>query len=263
MAARGRLAGKVALVTGAGGIGEPEGVGAAIARRFAAEGALVGVLDRDAARAGETCRLIETAGGTAMPLLVDVTDAAACTRAVAACAGEFGRLDILVNNAALVGNADLADEAGWERVLQVNLTGTMHMTRAALAPLVEGGGGAIVNIVSIAALRGFYGPAYSASKGGIVAFSATIAHHHGRQGIRVNCIAPGHIVAPMSAGADEATRARLRGASLLGSDGFATDISNGALFLASDEARWITGIVLPIDGGAIATTGAGTDMLNR
>jgi NAD(P)-dependent dehydrogenase (short-subunit alcohol dehydrogenase family) len=260
----GRLAGKVALVTGAGSAPGPLGVGAAIAERFAGEGARVAVLDRDPVRAHHTAGRITAAGGQALVIEADLTDAAACRAAADATRGAFGGLDILVNNAALLGPPGLEsdeDDAAWEAVLGVNLTGTMRMTRAAL-PLLTRAGGAIVNIVSTAALRGFYGPAYSASKGGMIAFTRTIAHRYGRRGVRANCVAPGTIHAPMSAGADAATRARLDRGTLLGTPGDAHDIANGALFLASDEARWITGVVLPIDGGAIATTASGIQALN-
>ncbi len=253
-----RLAGKVALVTGAGRSGELMGVGAAIAARLAAEGARVALLDLSAARAQATAEAIGAAGGSAYVITADVTRHAACVAAVAACTERFGGVDVLVNNAALYADPSMAgDEAAARRLVDVNVFGTMNMTEAAHPAIAARGGGAIVNIGSITGLRGYHGPVYSASKGAVFAYTRTMAHQLGRAGIRVNAVAPGHIVAPQSAKADAAARRLLDAANLLGTGGSAADIADAALFLASNEARWITGVVLPVDGGLTATTPSG------
>lgn len=254
----GRLAGKTAVVTGAGGAPDLLGVGAAIAALFAREGANVALLDISAERAAHTQDVIAEAGGVSEVFQVDITNHEACIQALADCAARFGGVDILVNNAALYANPSMGeDEAGVRRLMDVNLFGTMNMTEAARPHLAKGGRGAILNIGSIVGLRGVHGPAYSASKGATAAYTRATAHLFGREGIRVNYIAPGHIVAPQSAAADAKTRNLLRNANLLGVEGDARDVAEAALFLASDAARFITAVVLPVDGGVTATTPSG------
>ncbi len=253
-----RLAGKIALVTGAGRSGELMGVGAAIAARFAAEGAQLALLDMSAERAQATADAIVRAGGAAHIIAADITRHDGCVAAIADCVTRFGGLDVLVNNAAIYDNPSMAgDEAAARRLIDVNVFGTMNMTEAAHPAIAARGGGAIVNIGSITGLRGYHGPVYSASKGAVFAYTRTMAHQLGRAGIRVNAVAPGHIVAPQSAAADARARRLLDSANLLGTGGSAADIADAALFLASDEARWITGVVLPVDGGLTATTPSG------
>jgi NAD(P)-dependent dehydrogenase (short-subunit alcohol dehydrogenase family) len=253
-----RLNGKTAIVTGAGSVGDMPGVGATIAGRFAAEGATVGLLDLSEERAENTRRTIVAAGGKAEILIADIRQTDQCRSAVEDFAARCGGLDILVNNAAVVGGPSLEteDAEAWRALFDVNLIGGMNMSQVAVPHLTRRGAGAIINIASIAGLRGFYGPAYSASKGGIISLTRTLAYLYGRKGIRVNCIAPGHLVSPQGA-PDEATQDLLRRSNMLGTHGSAMDVAFAAVFLASDEARWITGIVLPVDGGITATTASG------
>ena len=165
----------------------------------------------------------------------------------------FGGVDVLVNNAGIaVGGAldDLAIE-DWNRVLAVNLTGPMLMTRAAVGPL-RASAGAVVNIASVGGLRGFGNASYTASKGGLIALTRELAFSLGPDRIRVNCIAPGHIHTPMGDVGGEDMRELRRRAGLLDVEGTAWDVAWAALYLASDAARWITGVCLPVDAGTTA-----------
>jgi NAD(P)-dependent dehydrogenase (short-subunit alcohol dehydrogenase family) len=184
-----------------------------------------------------------------------------CSRVIDEAVAEYGRLDVLVNNAAIVGptgRVDSLDESDWNRVLRINLTGAMLMSKYALPRLVDGGGGAIVNISSTGAFVSTgQTPAYGASKAAIIRLTADMAVAYGRDGVRVNAIAPGNIHTPMVSGAmtPERREAR-RQASPLGTEGTAWDIAWTALFLVSDEARWITGTCIPVDGGMTQTNPA-------
>ncbi|WP_433472293.1 SDR family NAD(P)-dependent oxidoreductase [Spirillospora sp. CA-142024] len=255
-----RLHGRSALVAGGGGGPDPGflGTGAATAVLLAAQGATVGVLDADAERAGWTCALIERQGGRALPLAADVTDEAAVERAVEHLVTETGRLDVLVNNTGVTGGAvNDPDRRRWERVVEINLRGTMVTCRAALPYLRGAGGGSIVNVSSVAAVRAFGSGAYGASKAGVIALTADLAYEWGRFGIRVNCLVPGHLHTPIgNRGGDEGREAR-RKANLLQVEGCAWDVAWAALFLAGDESGWITAAVLPVDAGSTAVTALG------
>jgi NAD(P)-dependent dehydrogenase (short-subunit alcohol dehydrogenase family) len=253
----GRLANRVALVTGAGSSGPLPGTGVAIAALFAVHGASVGVVDISAERSMNTVELIERAGGTSIAITADITRLAECERAVQEVAGRFGRLDILVNNAAITGaggGGAASDEEMWDRVIALDLTAVMLMSRSAVPHLRAAGGGAIVNISSIAAIRGMGGGAYGPAKAGVIGLTYDLAYSHGRDNIRVNCIAPGHLYTPMGDQGGPELRERRRRAGLLGTEGTAWDAAWAALFLASDESRWITGVVLPVDAGTTAST---------
>lgn len=251
------------MVTGAGSSGALPGTGVAIAALFAAHGAQVGVVDISAERAANTASLIEEAGGTSVPVVADITQAAECDRAADEVRRRFGRLDILVNNAAITGGG--ADEASyqeaWDRVVALNLTAVMLTCKSAVPHLRAAGGGAIVNMSSIAALRGFGSGAYASAKAGVIGLTYDLAYAHGRDNIRVNCIAPGHLYTPMGDQGGPELRERRRRAGLLGTEGTAWDAAWAALFLASDEARWITGVVLPVDAGTTAATALGLQNL--
>lgn len=245
-----RLAGKVAIVTGGGSQGELAGTGVAIAVLFAAKGAHVVIVDRDESRARNTERLIDREGGVAIVHVCDITQPAACEEAAAAAVSGFGRLDILVNNAAILP----ADER-WSDVLELNLHAAKLMIDAVVPQMAKQGGGSIVNIASHAGLRAGVQAPYTAAKGGLIALTKTMAYEHGRAGIRINNIAPGHIHTPMASGFtgydDELNGARrLRAAAgLLNTEGTAWDVAYASLFLTSDEARWITAATLPVDAG--------------
>ncbi len=248
-----RLAGKIAIVTGAGSQGEGFGTGKAISLLFAREGAKVCLVDREPARAEETLVLIRSAGGEAFVCTADVTDSCACAAVVAATVERYGALHILVNNVGLGaggGRFEQLDEALWQRIIDVNLKSTFLMCRHAVPQIVAAGGGAVVNIASTAGLRGHGAGAYGPSKAAVVALSKELAVIYGRDGVRANTIAPGHIFTPLVSGLlDEASRQRRRKVAPLGIEGDAWDVAAAALFLASDEARFITGTCLPVDGG--------------
>jgi len=257
---RPRLEGKATIVTGAGSSGRGIGTGKATSVLFAREGARVLLVDRDARHAEETLAAIGEEGGEASVCEADVTNAADCQGMVETAKARYGRLDILINNVGILGPGSVMDvkEEDWDRVLDVNLKSMMLTSKYAIPEMIEGGGGAIVNISSIAGIRaGSSGASipYSVSKGGVIALTTQMAVQHGRDNIRVNCIAPGHIYTPMvAAGMSEELRDLRRRAGPLGTEGTAWDIGWAALFLASDEARWITGVVLPVDAGLLATT---------
>jgi NAD(P)-dependent dehydrogenase (short-subunit alcohol dehydrogenase family) len=250
-----RLAGKVAIVTGAGFDGEFLGTGAAIAILLASQGARVGLVDLSAERAEQTRSCIADVGGDASVALADVSVADQCQRAVDQIVATYGRLDILINNAGIAAGGSVVeiDEDLWDHVVDVNLKSVMLMSRFSIPRLRDAGGGSVVNISSIAAMRGFGTAPYAASKGGVIALTADMAYTHGREGIRVNCIAPGHLFTPMGYRGDDELRDARRQAGLLGTEGDAWDVAWAALFLASDESRWITGVLLPVDAGATAT----------
>lgn len=256
-----RLAGKRAIVTGAGIRGEVDGTGQATALLFARHGASVAVVDRDAANAERTRARIEAEGGAAIVVEADVGEEADCARAVRATVEAFGGLDVLVNNVGVHGPGRVTDfdASDWDRVMAVNLKGAMLMAKHAVARMIDAGGGAVVNIASVDGIRagGWHNLPYAISKGGIVTATAHMAVHHGRENVRVNCIAPGMIYTEMVAGRlaeREGLRDLRRRAAPLGTEGTAWDIAAAALFLASDEARWISGVTLPVDAGLLAAT---------
>jgi NAD(P)-dependent dehydrogenase (short-subunit alcohol dehydrogenase family) len=251
-----RLAGRVAIITGAGSSGPLPGTGVATAALFASHGAAVGVVDISAERAANTVELIGRNGGRGTAVVADITQATECERVVHEIVQQFGHLDILVNNAAITEarGDEAAYEDAWNRVIALNLTAVMLMSRAAVPHLRAAGGGAIVNMSSIAGMRGMGGGAYAPAKAGVIGMTYEHAYAHGRDNIRVNCIAPGHIYTPMGNQGGPEMRERRRRAGLLGAEGNAWDVAWAALFLASNESRWITGVVLPVDAGTTATT---------
>jgi NAD(P)-dependent dehydrogenase (short-subunit alcohol dehydrogenase family) len=254
-----RLDGRVAIVTGAGSSGPLPGIGVATAILFASQGAQVAIVDISPERAANTEKLIAGAGlsGGSTSVVADITSASECERCVREVVGQFGRLDVLVNNAAVTGGGgDVAtvDEAGWNRVVAINLNAVMLMSKTAVPHLRAAGGGSIVNMSSIAAIRGMGSGAYAATKAGVIGLTYDLAYSLGRDGIRVNCIAPGHLYTPMGDQGGEELRQQRRRAGLLGTEGTGWDAAWAALFLASEESRWITGVVLPVDAGTTASS---------
>ncbi|QKV97757.1 SDR family oxidoreductase [Streptomyces sp. NA02950] len=257
------MEGTAALITGAGSSGDFLGTGAATALLLAAQGATVGILDVGEERAARTRTRIEEAGGKAVTLVADVTDEDAVGNAVDSFAFTAGRLDAVVNNAAVTPKGDIktATRADWDRVFAVNATAPMLVARAAYPHLVRSGGGSIVNVSSIAGLRGFGTGAYGPSKGALQSLTVDLAHAWGPDNIRVNCLVPGHLYTPMGDQGGAEGREMRRKANLLGLEGTAWDLAWAALFMAGPESRWITGTVLPVDAGTTTATGLG--MLSR
>ena len=259
----GRVEGKVAIVTGAGSTPGPGvGTGKATAVMLAREGAKVLLVDLEVERAEDTRRLIENEGGTAQVFGADCTKDEQCAAMVDAALHAWGTVDILVNNIgrAAVGTVVTITEEEWDRSFDINLRTTFLVSKHVVPVMERQGAGSIVNIASISALRGDGTAAYSAAKGAMIALTVDMAYSHGRQGIRVNAIAPGHITTPMvlsvSAPGPQADYFEtLRSeAGLLGTPGTGWDVGAAATFLASDEARWITGTTLPVESGVLSVT---------
>ncbi|WP_242885981.1 SDR family NAD(P)-dependent oxidoreductase [Actinomadura litoris] len=261
----GRLAGKVALVTGAGSAGPGWGNGRATAVVFAREGARVFAVDRDAASLARTMELIGEAGGEGRPYECDVTDAAAVATMTEACQAVYGRIDVLVCNVggSRPGGAADLDERTWDGQLGLNLTSAYLACRSVLPVMREQGGGAIVNIASTSGIRYTGSPqaAYAAAKAGVIQLSRVTAVEHAEHGIRVNTVVPGQLHTPMVEARLAAQRTggnvgRLLRERLnripLGFMGDGRDTAHAALFLASDEARFVTGTEIVVDGGMTA-----------
>jgi NAD(P)-dependent dehydrogenase (short-subunit alcohol dehydrogenase family) len=259
----GRLDGKVAIVTGCGSVGPGWGNGKAISVLFAREGAAVFGIDIDAAAAAETAGLIAGEGGRCVTQVADVANGDHVRAAVETCRRGFGRVDILVNNVgiAVVGGPAELDEKVWDRVMAVNLKSAWLTCRAVLPIMAGQGAGAIVNNASIAALgwAGVNYGLYGATKGAMVSMTRSIAVQFAAQGVRANCILPGLMNTPLVHKAltawygqegDIEHLIRTRDAQCpMGHMGDAWDSAYAALYLASDEAKYVTGTELVIDGG--------------
>jgi len=239
---------KVVLITGAG-----KGIGRAIAERFAAAGCKVAVNDVDPDAVGETVGAISAAGGNAMPAVADVSDSARVKAMIDSVMAEHGRIDVLVNNAGIVSpmlHFFDADEAWWRKIIDVNLTGHFLVSHPAARIMAKQGGGCIINMSSGGATKAHRAfTAYDATKGGIEALTRAMSLDLGPYNIRVNALMPGSID---TSGLDLEAR-KLRGENVpLGRIGEPTDMTGAALFLASDDASYITGDVIKIDGGMTA-----------
>jgi NAD(P)-dependent dehydrogenase (short-subunit alcohol dehydrogenase family) len=244
-----RLKEKVALITGAG-----SGIGRASALRFAAEGAKVVCADADGDGAVHTARDIADSGGKAIGLSVDVTDESACQTMVRQCLAAFGSLSTLVNSAGVRAHGEQDAAGEWRRVVDVNLAGTYLASHAALNALQESGAGSIVNLASIFGLvGGATSSAYAASKGGVVNLTRQLALEWAPR-VRVNCVCPGVIETPMTADLrkDPAWTASVLKGYPLRRFGQPEEIAAAILYLASDEAGFVTGVALPVDGGYTA-----------
>jgi NAD(P)-dependent dehydrogenase (short-subunit alcohol dehydrogenase family) len=265
----GRLAGKVAIVTGAGSSGPGLGNGKATAILFAREGAKVLCVDQQIERAEETCGIIRDEGGVASTFAADVTQSADCAAAVRIVVERYQRLDILHNNVGIASDHDIREvtEDAWDRVMDVNLKSMVLTTQAALPALEVAGGGSIINVSSIAAMRVLPGRAmaYQASKAGVVGLTISLAGQLAAKRIRVNCIAPGQVYTPMvEALITPEGREQRRLSGLIQDEGTAWDVGWAAVYLASDESRWVTAQVLVVDAGITATiSGEGRAVARR
>jgi NAD(P)-dependent dehydrogenase (short-subunit alcohol dehydrogenase family) len=249
------LDGKVAIVTGGGALDDGIGNGRAAAILLARAGARVFVVDLERDRTDRTVAMIAAEGGTAAAFVADVTNEAQARAMVEAAIARFGRLDCLDNNVGIGGSGSVVETApeSWRRVMQVNVDSMFMASRHAIPAMKEtAGGGAIVNVSSIAALRPRGLTAYSTSKGAVIALTRAMAVDHGADGIRVNCVAPGPVYTPMvyARQMTAAAREARRKASVLGLEGTGWDIGRAVRFLLSAEARYITGQTLVVDGGA-------------
>jgi NAD(P)-dependent dehydrogenase (short-subunit alcohol dehydrogenase family) len=257
-----RLKDKTAIISGAGQTpGTTIGNGRAMALLFAREGADVLCVDRDGARAEETVAMIAQEGGRAASLEANIVKPGAADAIIAAAKARFGHLDILVNNVGIGGGdgpAHRVAEDAFDRIMAVNLKGTWLMTKAAIPLMREQGKGAIVNISSLASIAGGNQVAYEVSKAAVNRLTTSIAQANARHGIRCNAILPGLMDTPMAvagiaqaSGQDQESVRQARNARvpLGGKMGSGWDTANAALFLASDEAQFITGVLLPVDGG--------------
>ena len=252
----GRLKGKVAVVTGAAPRGEGVGNGMATAILFAREGAKVVLVNRSAERAEALAKQIKDEGGEASVFAGDVAQADAAEAMADFAAKKYGRLDILHNNVGIggPGTPETVTLETWNKVLEANLTTTMLCSKYCLPRMKEGGGGSIIMVSSIAGALGLMGSAgavaYATAKAGLHGF--TVAADYATQNIRANCIIVGSVHTPMVAHLGTEARERRRKLVPMQTEGTAWDIAHGAVYLASDESRWVTGILLPIDGGLVA-----------
>jgi NAD(P)-dependent dehydrogenase (short-subunit alcohol dehydrogenase family) len=251
-----RLAGQTALITGGG-----TGMGRAIALAFSREGASVTVAGRRAEKLREVVSEIEKQGGQALAVSCDVTQSKDAGRAVQESVARFGRLDVLVNNAGAlhVSTVESIPEEDWDRLMLVNLKGPFLMSRAALPALRKAGGGSIINIGSILGLIGMKGrAAYAASKGGVTMLTKAMALDYAHEKIRVNCICPALVETELirdlfgSGSEGEAARRSRIAQFPLGRMGRPEDVADMAVFLASKESSWVTGVAIPLDGGLSA-----------
>ena len=264
------LDGRVAIIVGAGQTPGPVvGNGRATALLFARAGAHVVALDRDRASAGETAAMIEAEGGSAEAMVADVTEERALRVAVQAIMEAHGRIDVLQNNVGVAytgGDSPLADldEASFDRVMAINLRGTVMACKHVVPVMRAQGSGVITNISSIAAVVDYKSVTYKTSKAGMIAFSRQLALDCAADGVRVNAILPGYMDTPMAVDTqvrrtgrprEEIAAVRDGWTPLRGGMGSAWDVAQASLFLASDAARFITGVALPVDGGVMARVG--------
>lgn len=244
-----RLQDKVAIITGAG-----RGIGEATALKFAAEGAKVVISDMNEADIEDTVAAVKERGADAIGLLVNVTKRTDVKQLMKKTVETFGRIDVVVNNAGITADAQLlkmTDEE-WDRVIDVNLKGVFIVSQEAAAIMKKQNSGVILNASSVVGSYGNFGQTnYAATKWGVNGMTKTWAKELGRYNIRVNAIAPGFILTPMTEKMPEKVLTIMKDKAVLKDLGTPEDIANGYTFLASDEARFITGTILSIDGGVV------------
>ncbi|SHI73118.1 3-oxoacyl-[acyl-carrier-protein] reductase [Geosporobacter subterraneus DSM 17957] len=244
-----RLKDKVAIVTGGG-----RGIGETTCIRFAEEGAKVVVADMNEADIQIVVEKIKQMGGEAVGMKVDVTDGVLVEKMIAETVTKYGKLDILVNNAGITADGKLVKmtEEQWDKVINVNLKGVFICGQAAAKVMSEQGYGVILNASSIVGIYGNFGQTnYAATKWGVIGMAKTWAKELGPKGIRVNAVAPGFIMTPMTEKMPEKVLDMMKDKSPLKTLGYPEDIANAYVYLASDEAKFVTGTVLSVDGGVV------------
>ncbi|MAP37419.1 MAG: short-chain dehydrogenase [Chloroflexi bacterium] len=248
----GRLTGKVAVVTGAGSRGEIIGNGQATALLFAREGCKVLLVDSEEENLSRTLRKISDQGGEASFYVGDVSNELDCQKMVELAVNTYGHLNILHNNVGVGGSGTVVEVEAeqWDHVMDVNVKSMMLASKYAIPEIASSGGGTVINISSISAIRPRGLTPYTVSKGAVIALTKAMAVDHAADKVRVNCILPGPIFSSMtSVNMTEEVRELRRISSPMGIEGSPMDIANAALYLASDESRWVTGISLIVDGG--------------
>jgi NAD(P)-dependent dehydrogenase (short-subunit alcohol dehydrogenase family) len=261
MALGNRLKDKVAIVTGAGTRGEIAGTGQAASILMAREGAKILLCDIDIDRAEETLNVIEKEGGTGKIFIGDVTSEKDCEAMINESIKQFDKLDILFNNVGGPGAGMVTeiDEEDWHRSIDLNIKSAVMGSKYAIPAMEKSGGGSIINVSSIDGTQAgsTRNVPYSISKAAISHLSRIMAVHHGRQNIRVNCVAPGHVYGAFPnrfKKMEEDWRDLRKKAGPLGTEGTAWDVGWAVVYLASDEAKWVTGVVLPVDAGVQAAS---------
>lgn len=243
-----RLSGRVALVTGGS-----RGIGAAVARRLAAEGATVAINYAGRAdAAAEVVAAIDAAGGTAAAFQADVSDATACAALVEGVVSRFGRIDVLVNNAGITRDGLLVrmSDDDWRAVIDTNLSGAFYLSRAVGKLMMKQRSGSIVNMASVVGMMGNAGQAnYAAAKAGLIGLTKSVARELAGRGVRANAVAPGFIATDMTDALSETARGAATSSIAMGRLGTPEDIAATVAFLASDDAAYITGQVIAVDGG--------------
>lgn len=249
------LRGKTAVISGAA---SPRGIGLATARRFAAEGARVAILDIDGPAAEAAAQVLDQTGaGTHLGLACDVADQASCAQAIARVIDGFERIDILINNAGITQPVKFLEitPADWERIQDVNLKGVLFLSQAVIPHMRRRGSGSIACMSSVSAQRGggiFGGPHYSAAKAGVLGLAKAMAREFGPDGIRVNCVTPGLIGTDITAGKlTDAMKEQILAGIPLGRLGEASDVAGIYTFLASDLSAYVTGAVIDVNGGML------------
>jgi NAD(P)-dependent dehydrogenase (short-subunit alcohol dehydrogenase family) len=261
-----RLEGKIAMVMGAGCIGEGWGNGKATAVLFAREGATVVCVDRNLESAEQTATIIKDEGGRAQAIRADITSAADIDSAVSKTLGDHGRIDVLQNNVGIggPGGPEAIDEASWDLVFNVNLKGVFLTCKRVLPEMVKQGGGAIVNVSSVASITTINVPmiSYCSSKAGLNHFTRAIAVEYAPKRVRCNAVLPGLMNTPMIVepykhvyGSVEDMIAKRDAMVPTGKMGTAWDVAHASLFLASDDAKYVSGVLLPVDGALTCRSG--------
>jgi NAD(P)-dependent dehydrogenase (short-subunit alcohol dehydrogenase family) len=264
----GRLEGKIALITGAGSVGPGWGNGRAMAVRFAQEGAKIFAVDREPERLKETVERVAALGGTIATHIADVTNGKSVSALVAACVERFGRIDVLANNvggSAAGGPVEMTEQV-WDAQVDSNLKSVFLTCKHVLPAMEQQGGGAIVNIASASGIRwtGSAQVAYAATKAGVIQLGRVVAIQYAAKGIRVNTVIPGQLHTPMveyrlagqrTGGSVEEILKQRQARIPMPFMGDGMDTANAALFLASDEARFVTGTEIVVDGGMTARAG--------